>query len=185
MKEVWKDIPEYEGCYQASTMGRIRSVDRKVVFKDGRTKILDGQILKPTNYKDRDLRTNLNKNGNKKQYTVHRLIMLTFKGERPEGMDICHTNGDFKDNRLKNLRYDTSSQNSIDMYRYGSKSGGGKLFVGQVLEIRRLHATGNYKRKDLAKMFDVHEVTIGKIINRKTFSWLNDDGTIGDTKTTV
>lgn len=184
MKEVWKDIPGYEGYYQASTIGRIRSVDREVVFKNGRIRNFKGQILKIDNSSDSNLRVALSKY-TLRHYTVHRLIMLTFKGERPEGYDICHKNGDYTDNRLENLRYDTKSQNMIDMYRYGSKSTKGKLSTEQVLEIRRLYATGDYYKRELAKMFKIHETSIGKIINRTTFSWLNDDGTIDDTKTTV
>lgn len=177
-KEIWKDIPGYEGLYQASSLGRIRSMDREVFCKNGQVRFYKGQIRKLTNSTGEDLRVNLSKDGRFQPYTVHRLIMLTFKGERPNDYDICHGNGDYTDNRLENLRYDTRSQNQIDVYRHGSKGTNGKISVEQALEIRRLYATGDYYQRELAEMFKVKVLAICRIINRTTFAWLNDDGTI-------
>lgn len=184
-KETWKDIPGYEGLYQASTMGRIRSLDREIECKDGQVRFYEGKVKKPRKKNDDALTVTLSKNGHLKTYNVHKLIMHTFKGERPEGYHICHKNGDCADNRLENLRYDTPSQNNIDMYRYGGKSGPGKLSVEQALEIRKLYATGDYTQTELAVSFGVGQSSIGKVILRQTFSWLNDDGAIDDTDTAV
>lgn len=183
-KEIWKDIHGYEGLYQASTMGRIRSMDREVFSKNGRVQNLKGKILKPDD-NNNSLRVLLSNDSNKQRYNVHKLIIFTFKGMRPEDYDICHGNGDYTDNRLENLRYDTKSQNQIDMYRYGNKNGKGKLSIEQVLKIRKLHATGNYTQTKLAEMFKVTIGAIGRIVNRKTFTWLNEDGTIDESNTAV
>ena len=184
-KEIWKDILGYEGLYQASTMGRIRSMDRKVIRSDGQIRNFKSKIIKPVKKikNNETLFVSLSKNNRLKTYTVHKLVMLAFKGERPEGCQICHGNGDVTDNRLDNLRYDIPSENAIDMYRYGGKSGAGKLSIEQVLEIRRLYKTGNYKQKDLVEMFGVNRSSICAVINRVSFPWLNDDGTINESKT--
>ena len=184
-KEIWKDILGYEGLYQASTMGRIRSMDRQVIRSNGQIRNFKSKIIKPVKKikNNETLFVSLSKNNRLQTYTVHKLVMLAFKGERPEGCQICHGNGDVTDNKLDNLRYDTPSENAIDMYRYGGKSGAGKLSIEQVLEIRRLYKTGNYKQKGLAEMFGVNRSSICAVINRISFAWLNDDGTINESKT--
>lgn len=179
--EEWKPVVGFEGLYEVSNMGRVRSLGREVdngrgcYFKKGR-------ILKQRINKNGRLQVSLFKNG--KVYTKHThcLVALSFIGERPNGFDVCHIDGDCTNNKLSNIRYDTVSQNMIDIYRHGRKVGGGKLSIEQVLEIRRLYATGNYKQRELAEKFNTRQTNISQIITRKYFSWLNDDGTIQESK---
>lgn len=184
-KEIWKDIPGYENIYQASTEGRIRSVDRKVADGKGNVRNCKGKILKHGIDTDGRYIVGLSKDGKKKFYRVHVLIPLSFIGNRPDGYHILHANGDKKDNRLENLSYDTPSQNRKDIYRYGNKNTQGKLSLEEVLEVRRLYATGNYTQEKLAEMFGIVANSIGKIITGKSFAWLNDDGTIDDSDSAV
>lgn len=185
-KETWKEIPEYEGLYEVSDLGRVRSMDREVIGKSGSVRKHKGRILKQTiNKRDGRLQLNLSKDG--KQYKKHPYVLVAqaFIGERPKGYDVCHIDGDLTNNKLTNIRFDTRSQNRIDNYRYGGKTGRGKLTIEQVLEIRRLHATGNYKQIELAKKFNVGGDNISRIVTRRQFTWLNDDGTIDDSQTAV
>lgn len=182
--ETWKDIPGYEGLYQVSDLGNVKSLEKKTVRK-GHDVFLKEKILKPSENKRGVQSVSLYKENKKKDFRVHVLVALAFIGERPKGYHVCHINGVASDNNLSNLKYDTISENQIDIYRYGGKHGNGKLSIEQVLEIRKLYATGNYSQLKLGEMFTVDTKAIFNIINRKTFKWLNDDGTIDESKTSV
>lgn len=185
IKETWKAISGFEGHYEVSDLGRVRSLDRTVVCRGGKTRISLGKIL--LNQTDRygRLYVNLSKNNKQKKYYNHILVALTFIGERPENYDVCHIDGDFTNNKLSNIRFDTKGQNSLDMYRYGSKNSMGKLSIEQVLEIRNLYDTGDYTKAVLSRMFKVSATNINNIVTRKSFTWLNDDGTIDESQTAV
>lgn len=183
-KETWKAVVDYEGLYEVSDLGRVRSLDREVTYPSGTRKI-KGRVLKPAiNIQKRVVVALCNSEGHK-TYRIHNLVARAFIGEKPNGYDVCHKDGDSTNNKLSNLRYDTRQQNNIDVYRYGSKVTVGKLSIEQVLEIRKLYATGNYSQRKLAKMFPVNQSSIGGIVRREKFSWLNDDGTIDDSKTEI
>ena len=185
-KEIWKDVPGYEGLYQVSSLGRVRSVDRYIKYSNGREVFTKGKMLSLTLSKGNErLQVSLCKNGKAEKTRPYVLVMLAFVGECPDNMEICHINGVKTDDRLENLKYDTRSENRIDNYRYGSKNNRGKLSIEDVIEIRKLYKTGDYTQVDIAKMYNVKHYTIGRIIKKETFSWLNDDGTIDESKTQI
>lgn len=184
-KETWKAIPGYEGLYEVSDLGNVRSLDRWVTRESGVSMYRKGKVLKQGRYKDGKLSVTLGDGETKKKKYPHILVAEAFIGERPEGYHVCHNDGDCLNNKLSNIRYDTHSQNSIDIYRYGNKSPRGVLSLEQVLEIRRLHSTGNYTQSKLGEMFNVNRAHISNILARKSFSWLNDDGTIQESDTCI
>lgn len=109
-EEIWKDIPGYETFYQASNLGRIRSVERKVPHRHGyctrKSKIING-TLTPQGYISYRL-ANSNKTRGER---AHRLIISAFHGKST--LIVDHINGKKTDNRLVNLRYCTSRMNNI------------------------------------------------------------------------
>lgn len=145
MEEIWKDIPGYEGYYQASTLGRIRSVDREISYLSGKNKVprtdfWPSQIKTLRYRKDGYLQVNLSKNSKKGYFPVHKIISKVFLGNQPKGMDVCHNNGDRSDNRLSNLRYDTRKNNLSDTILHatriqGEKHYNAKLTDEQVIKI--------------------------------------------------
>ena len=171
--EIWKDIPGYEGKYQASTDGRIRSVDRLVRAKCHYTgkdfyRRMRGKVLKPGQYcKNGHVSVVLGHGAAGKP--VHQLIMNTFVGPVPKGMEVLHINGNPKDNRLLNLRYGTRTENILDVYRQGGIWR--KLSVDDVGSIRFGLWCG-IKGVELAAMFGVSQDTISKIKNGGSFAWL-------------
>lgn len=183
--ENWRDIPGYEGLYQVSDLGNVKSLNRIVKHSTSGYLTLKEKLLKPRKSTQDRKYVDLNKNKITKRFYIHTLVAQTFIGERPEGYDICHISGDNQDNRLVNLRYDTKGQNQIDIYRQGSKHGLGKLSLEQVLEIRQLYSTGDYTHYELAEKYNVSQSTTQRVVNRKSFQWLNDDGTIEESKTEV
>lgn len=118
--EEWRDIPGYEGYYQASNTGRIRSVDR-VVRRCGYGVRLTGVELKQT-IRTQDGRhcVNLVKNSQERTRRVHRLVLLAFRGIPAPGLVCCHNDGDVHNNHLSNLRWDTESSNQYDAVRHGT-----------------------------------------------------------------
>ena len=84
--EIWKDIPEFEGLYQASNLGRIKSLERIDVL--GRR--LKEKILKPQINRTGYYQVGLWKNSNEKFYLVHRLVWIAFNGQIPEGLQVKH-----------------------------------------------------------------------------------------------
>lgn len=184
-KEIWKDILGYEGQYQISNMGRVKSLGRKVwggktyYFKEG--KILKNKIGKNKPY----YYVCLYKNNKQKTFMIHTLVALNFIGERPYKNDICHINGDSSDNRLSNLRYDTRTENFNDMYRQGKKNPNGKLSIDEVLEIRRVHREEKLMHKEIAEMFNISLSTVNAIVTRYSYWYINDDGTIDESKTQI
>lgn len=180
--ETWKDIKGYEGLYQVSDLGRVKSLDVIRTDSIGRKKSYKGQILKQTTKKGYKCKTiGLSKNGKKTTLKVHKLVMQAFVGE-PNGLEVCHTDGNEGNNELSNLRYGTKSENQIDMYRYGSKSSAGKLTPDEVAEIRHLLENTNLYQKTIAKKYGITQTTVSEINAGKTFSWLDDNDDWRDVK---
>lgn len=109
MDEVWKDIEGYNGDYQVSDLGRIKSVYR-LITRNGVHRQRKERIFLPHSKKGY-LHVRLIKDGEYKNYRVHRLVMAAFKGESK--LTIDHINGVKWDNRLENLRYCTNRQNNV------------------------------------------------------------------------
>lgn len=113
--EQWKPVPGWEGRYSVSDQGRVRSEDQVITTKAGVKKRLRGRMLVQSHVG----RPNV-KIGRGPGVFVHRIVASAFLGPCPEGMVVCHNNGDPEDNRLVNLRYDTMSGNMRDMRKHGT-----------------------------------------------------------------
>lgn len=105
-KEVWRDIPNYEG-YQVSNLGRVKSLERI----DALGHRLKEKILKPGITRNGYYIVALSKNSIVKWYSVHRLVWLAFNGATPEGLQVNHINEIKTDNRLSNLNLMTPKEN--------------------------------------------------------------------------
>ena len=112
--EVWRDIPGYEGEYQVSSEGRIKSLKRKVMSRNRYTRqpflrTVPERILKPGRYCKAGHQSVVLRRGSN-GIPVHQLVMKAFVGEPPEGTEVLHINGNPQDNRLSNLRYGTRTE---------------------------------------------------------------------------
>lgn len=110
-EEVWKPIPDYEGLYEASSEGRIRSVDREVRHWQGGVHILKGKVRKPAITRDGYLQIMLSKEGKMKWFKVHRLVWMAFNGTIPDDMQVNHIDECKTNNKLENLNLMTPKQN--------------------------------------------------------------------------
>lgn len=107
MEEIWKDIPGYEGLYQASNLGRIRSLDRIRPDKNYKQK---GRIMLFHKNHAGYYQLRLSKNGKAKTLRVNRLIALTFIPNRENKDSVNHINGIRTDNRVENLEWNTMKE---------------------------------------------------------------------------
>lgn len=114
-KEIWKDIPGFEGYYQASNMGRVKSLDRYVNYKNCGFALRKGKILSPKISNKGYLETTLMKEGKSYYKRIHRLIAETFLPNPNNYSCINHINENKTDNKIENLEWCTSKQN-IEMY---------------------------------------------------------------------
>ncbi|WP_157257602.1 NUMOD4 motif-containing HNH endonuclease [Oerskovia sp. Root918] len=114
--EAWKPIDGFEGQYEVSDLGRVRSMDRV----DPRGRLRDGRHLSPFATRKGHLRVALcHGTGNRKLY-IHRLVLEAFVGPAPDGTEACHGDGNPAHNALENLRWDSRSENNRDRVRHGT-----------------------------------------------------------------
>jgi hypothetical protein len=117
MTEHWLPIVGYEGMYEVSDLGRVRSLDRidsSGARRRGKMlKLLIEQTAGQTQY----FGVRLSKNSKVWPYRVHRLVLDAFVGPCPDGKECCHLNDIGTDNRLENLRWDVHKANARDQVR--------------------------------------------------------------------
>ena len=114
--EIWRPVVGHEGTYEVSDLGRVRSLPRTTVRSNGAPFTVRGRVLSPsTSNAGGYPLVNL---GGRPRY-VHQIVAEAFIGPRPEGLEICHRDGDPTNNRPSNLRYDTSKANTADLIAHG------------------------------------------------------------------
>lgn len=117
----WLPVPGFEGSYEVSDLGQVRSVDRFVPGKFAHnTALRKGQLLTPGVNTHGYLQVSLCRDGHAYPRAVHRVVLLAFVGQRPDGRVTRHLNGDKLDCSLVNLAYGTQSENLRDKVTHGT-----------------------------------------------------------------
>ena len=121
MQEIWKDIPNYEGIYQASNLGNIRTVEGKTTYsvrhgkRHWKSRILKGR----GNHYKTGRKVSLWKDNKCKDWLVARLVAITFLGEPKEKLTVNHIDGNRMNNRIDNLEWLSVGDN----LRHGFENG--------------------------------------------------------------
>jgi hypothetical protein len=175
MKEIWKSVPGYEGLYEVSSEGRVKSCERMFVRSNGKPQPIREKTLTPRRgkygYTYVVLCKPLTKN---KTCKVHSLVAAAFIGPRPEGEQCCHNNGVRGDNRLVNLRYATPKENCADRVAHGTHTAGernGRALVTpeDVKAIRAL--AGQRTQEQIGRLFGISRSNVSAIVRHET--WIN------------
>lgn len=158
--EVWKPVPGYEGLYEVSSMGSVRS-------KLG--------LLKPTITPTGYLRVALYKQKSRKNFVVHRIVAIAFLQQNGNPM-VCHKDGNKVNNNFENLYWGTHADNVSDSARLkafasGEDHGCAKLNRAQIAEIKKLYIPKHrtYSLVKLSKKYGVHVTTLSRIIRGKNW----------------
>lgn len=118
--EKWKDIPGYEGIYEVSGKGKVRSKEGKTTYSERHGKrIWKSRILKEKNPKGRDVRVSLWKGGKPRDFLAHRLVAMAFIPNPENKPCINHKDGDPRNNKIGNLEWCTYKENENHAKRNG------------------------------------------------------------------
>jgi len=170
MDEVWKDIPEYEGYYQVSNKGRIKSLGRIVPTKAGWSKFKEERILAPNPNRSNYFAISLWRNNLPKRFEIHRLVAKTFLPDFDSKLDVHHIDGDSTNNHLDNLMMISCAEH-IPLHIAGEKSPNATLTDDEVFRIKWMIMNSNKLNVEIAKEFGVSPTTICSIANGR--SWLH------------
>lgn len=156
--ENWLPVVGYEGIYEVSDLGRVRSVDRI----DARGWRRKGRVLRQ-HFNHDYLKVSLCG----KSWQVHRLVIEAFRGAPGPGEECCHNNGDGRDNRLANLRWGTKQDNMRDRSLHGTaRRPESALTEADVQEIDMLRA-GGCSTRQIARRKGLSKSQVHRIVTRE------------------
>lgn len=145
MREIWKDIKEYEGLYQVSNLGRVKRLEKEEIFYSNRHKnivkrICKEKILKCSASKNNYLCICLYDNGRNKYTSIHRLVAESFIPNIENKPQVNHKDGNKQNNKVDNLEWCTGKENM----QHAQKEGLTKIPKKEVIQY---DLDGNYVKK--------------------------------------
>lgn len=154
MKEVWKDIPDYEELYQISNFGRVKNFKRNKLIT--------------INNKQSYLKVILWKNNKMKNMLIHRILAIVFIKNPNNYPCINHKDGNKLNNSLNNLEWVTHSMNNKHAYDTGLKVKEGVFNEKDLINIKYMVNSGISQRK-IANKLNVDRSTVQRVISGKTY----------------
>lgn len=156
--ERWKDIPGYEGMYQVSTIGNVKSLDRFITTKAGYEILFKGKILKHNTDKDGYKTVTLFKDKKPKTMKVHRLVAYAFINNVENKPMINHKDEDKTNNKVENLEWCDVLYNN----RYGTKN----IRISQKMKGKQIGRIISEETKK--KMSEAHKKPSGRPVSQET-----------------
>ena len=173
-KEVWRTVKGYNGLYKVSTWGRVKSLDRCIPNSSGPgTRVMPGRILKAKPGADTYPRVGLSKHGIVVIRRLHVLVLETFIGSCPDGMECRHLDGKPENNRLENLAWGTPTENQRDRAAHGTGNIGSRNNFAKTTEvtvklIKKLAARG-LSRRTIASQVNLSYGIITSIVSGRNW----------------
>ena len=165
--EEWRGVVGYDKWYSISNIGRIKRISPGRGTAVGR---LENPIITDSGY----FRVPLSCNGARSNKQVHHLVMEAFIGPRPRGLVCNHKDGDKLNNRVDNLEYVTSSENTKHAYRiglmkrrYGEDAPNSRLTEVKVREIKILLSQHELTQREISEKYNTTQTTISDILHKK------------------
>lgn len=161
MKEIWRDIKGYEGIYQVSNLGNVKSLDRYIINKNGGKQFYNSCVLKTSPSCDY-LKVILSKNNKQKTCRIHILVAQAFIPNPENKPEVNHKDGNKQNNCVDNLEWCTRSKNEKHAYLIGlaNSSNKQKAIVSKYAKehyskrINQYDLNGNFIRE----WYSMHEV---------------------------
>jgi hypothetical protein len=172
-KEEWRPIVGYEGLYEVSNKGRVKSLAKSWLNgrKNSNVFTKNETILKKYIQKNGYERIVLRSNNTKKDLLVHRVVAITFIPNPNNKPAVNHIDGNKLNNNIYNLEWVTYKENSkhsfitgLNKGPVGELCGTSKLTENQIIDIRSKYSKGNFLQKELAEEYGVTRQAISKII---------------------
>lgn len=183
--EIWRPVVGYEGYYEVSDLGRVRSVNRWMppnLYSPGQ--YLRGRVLKQENTgppgNRRYKRVRLRTDGASHRRLVHHLVLEAFLGPRPAGYEVNHHDGNPGNNVRENLVYVTHAQNIAHADATGLRNIRGeknfraRFTTGDILLMRRLFRQG-MTQPEIARQFKTKPAVVQRIVRRKSWTHLPEE----------
>lgn len=176
--EIWMPVPGWEGFYEASSLGRVRSLERmsrvNSLMPDVK-RLMGGKIRKIFTDSRGYQHINMSANGLRKCYMLHQVILLSFRGEPEPGQGCRHLDGNPSNNNIENLIWGTHLENMGDRKRHGRYAVGedhpmSKLKREDVKDIIASPETGTA----LANKYNMGQSQISRIRRGKAWAEEND-----------
>ena len=183
VQEIWRPVPGFEGEYEVSNLGKVRSLDRIQHRSNGQSYCdfcIKGRVLKPylTGKNDGYCTVSLKH----KNVKVHRIVARSFLQPVEGKNEVNHINGNKHDNRASNLEWVTSGENgqhalTTGLKRTGADVPNAKLTASDVYQIRRTYVKGDSKfgAKPLSREYGVSNTTIRRIVRNKKWRFQSED----------
>lgn len=171
--EVWKPIIGFEGSYEISSYGNVKTLSKRVI-----------SAIHSSGYrmtKEKALKKVLNKNGylyitiskNNKAYgrSVHRLVAIHFIANPNNCPEVNHINTIKTDNHISNLEWNTSVQNTQHAFITGHKASRVKLSIDKIIKIRELHLSGKLSNKEIGNIYNIKGEAVRRVIIGETWKF--------------
>lgn len=171
-EEEWRNVAGYEGHYEVSNLGRIKSMDRILQNKNGKRCRWKARIMTPGKDKCGYEHLSLNLNGKRQPLQVHRIVATAFIPNPENKPQINHIDCRKANNAASNLEWSTHDENiqhavKNSLHRRGAENGNAKLTESSVSEMRSKYKTGKFSQADLGREYGIAATTICQILSRK------------------